>query len=83
MCMIRDQDDCEKFVYPFPMLDMVDLTMDEFGEEDDIDITPRNDQWNYPYNLLPSSDEDESTSVSVIVFIFVYLFYISMTNGKK
>jgi len=68
MCMIRDQDDCEKFVLPFLMLDVVDLTMEEFADEDDVDMTPRNDQWNYPYNLLPSSDEDES-SVSANGFL--------------
>jgi len=64
--MTRDQDDSEK-VYPFPF-DLIDLTMEELGEEIDIDIIPRNDQWNYPYNLLPSSDEDES-GISVITLI--------------
>jgi len=66
--MIRDQDDGDRIMYPFPLFDVIDLTMEEFGEIDEIDITPRNDQWNYPYNLLPSSDEDES-SISVIISI--------------
>jgi len=30
------------------------------GDDDDfIEITQRGDLWNYPYNLLPSSDEEE------------------------
>ncbi|XP_025205663.1 uncharacterized protein LOC112601973 [Melanaphis sacchari] len=65
MCMIRDNDDnCDKFVYPIHILDTIDLTMDELGDDDDfIEITPRGDLWNYPYNLLPSNDEGESASV--------------------
>lgn len=60
MCMKRENYDFERLVYPFPSFDFIDLTMDEFGEDDDImEITPQNDQWNYPYNLLPSSDEEE------------------------
>ncbi|XP_060849772.1 uncharacterized protein LOC132928862 [Rhopalosiphum padi] len=62
MCLIRDHDDnCERFVYPFNILDTIDLTLDEMGDDDDfIEITQRGDLWNYPYNLLPSSDEEET-----------------------
>uniref|UniRef100_A0A2S2PQB5 Uncharacterized protein n=1 Tax=Schizaphis graminum TaxID=13262 RepID=A0A2S2PQB5_SCHGA len=61
MCLIRDNDDnCERFVYPLHILDTIDLTIDEMGDDDDfIEITQRGDLWNYPYNLLPSSDEEE------------------------
>lgn len=61
MCLKRDNDDnCDKFLYPFPIMDTIDLTIDELGDDDDfVEITPRVDQWNYPYNLLPSSDEEE------------------------
>ncbi|XP_026807977.1 uncharacterized protein LOC113550389 [Rhopalosiphum maidis] len=61
MCLIRDNDDnCERFVYPLHILDTIDLTLDEMGDDDDfIEITQRGDLWNYPYNLLPSSDEEE------------------------
>jgi len=48
-------------IYPWPQIDFIDLTMDDLAEEEGnaVDNTPRNDQWNYPYNLLPSSDEEE------------------------
>jgi len=45
-------------------MDTIDLTIDELGDDDDfVEITPRVDQWNYPYNLLPSSDEEEPVIV--------------------
>lgn len=61
MCLKRDNDDsCDKLLYQFPILDTIDLTIDELGDDDDfVEITPPVDQWNYPYNLLPSSDEEE------------------------
>jgi hypothetical protein len=63
--MIRDNDDnCGRFVYPFNILDNIDLTLDEMGDDDDfIEITQRGDLWNYPYNLLPSSDEEETVII--------------------
>lgn len=65
MCMKREQenDDFDKLVYPFPIFDFIDLTMDELGDDDDAEITPRNDQWNYPYNLLPSNDDEEPVTI--------------------
>jgi len=65
MCLKRDNDDnCDKFLYPFPVLDIIDLTIDELGDDDDfVEITTRVDQLNYPYNLLPSSDEEEPVIV--------------------
>lgn len=62
MCMKREND-FDKLVYPFPIFDFIDLTMDEFGGDNDAEITTLNDQWNYPYNLLPSSDEEEAVII--------------------
>lgn len=69
MCMKREDDDIDKSGYPFPIMDFIDLTLEEFGNEDVIEMTPRNDQLNYPYNLLPSSDEDEPVMLLYIISI--------------
>ncbi|CAH1737112.1 unnamed protein product [Aphis gossypii] len=71
MCMIRDNDEnCDRFVYPLHILDTmetIDLTMDDLADDDDfVEITQRGDLWNYPYNLLPSTDEEEPARGSVI-----------------
>lgn len=72
MCMRRENND-ESERYPFPIFDFIDLTMDEIGD-DDTNITPQNDQWNYPYNLLPSSDEDEPVITKQILLLCTFLF---------
>ena len=57
MCIRRDedlnlQDVCNSW--------FIDLTIEDLVEiEESIENIPQNDQWNYPYNLLPSSDEEE------------------------
>lgn len=66
--MIRDNDEnCDRFVYPLLILntmDTIDLTMDDLADDDDfVEITQRGDLWNYPYNLLPSTDEEEPVIV--------------------
>lgn len=68
MCMIRDNDEnCDRFVYPLHILnamETIDLTMDDLADDDDfVEITQRGDLWNYPYNLLPSTDEEEPVIV--------------------
>lgn len=71
MCLKRDND--EKFKYPFPILDTIDLTLDELVDNDEVlEITSRLDHWN-SYNLLPSSDEEESE--------IVFIDHIENTNG--
>lgn len=35
MCMKRDPDDSDRLVYPFPLFDFIDLTMDELGGDGD------------------------------------------------
>ncbi|XP_050532323.1 uncharacterized protein LOC126900544 isoform X2 [Daktulosphaira vitifoliae] len=68
MCMKREHEDYDKSGFPFPLFDIIDLTMEEIREADDIiEMMPTNDQWNYPYNLLPSSDDDETASGFVLV----------------
>jgi len=66
MCMKREYDGSDRLLYPFPLFDFIDLTMEDFVEENSIEMTPRNDQWNYPYNLLPSSDEEEPEVLLII-----------------
>jgi len=45
-------------------MDTIDLTMDDLADDDDfVEITQRGDLWNYPYNLLPSTDEEEPVIV--------------------
>lgn len=65
MCRRRERP--ERMIYPFPQIDFIDLTMDDLAEDEGnaVDNTPRNDQWNYPYNLLPSSDEEEQEANTV------------------
>lgn len=64
MCMKRESDDCVRVMYPFPMFDFVDLTMDDLLADDNgiIEITPID----YPYDLLPSEEE---VSVQNIVYL--------------
>jgi len=66
--MKRNNDEFDKLVYPFQILDIIDLTVEELRDDDDfMEITPRVDQWNYPYNLLPSSDEEEPVIVQYML----------------
>ncbi|XP_025409602.1 uncharacterized protein LOC112683002 [Sipha flava] len=74
MCMKRDLDDSDRPLFPFPLFDFVDLTMDELaGDVDEVDAdssiddddddelaTPARDMRNYPYNLLPSMQMNDN-----------------------
>lgn len=62
MCMKR-QDDVDRFEFPFPMSDFIDLTAEDIGDDDIHEMIQRTDEWNYPYNLLPSADGDEPVNI--------------------
>lgn len=60
--MCRKRECPERIIYPFPQIDVIDLTMDELADDENgtVDNILRNDQWiHHPYNFLPSSDEEE------------------------
>lgn len=80
MCMIRDNDEtCEKLLSRFQIRQTINFPIDELGElidfnlenlmddNDFVEITQRVDQLNYPYNLLPSSDEEEPVIASYML----------------
>ncbi|VVC32724.1 Hypothetical protein CINCED_3A013172 [Cinara cedri] len=59
MCIQRDKDDPGDIVFPYPLLEFIDLTELTEDEVLNINLNDRNEaNWN-PYNPLPSSDEDE------------------------
>lgn len=73
MCRKREYDDRDRLVCPWPMVELIDLTVDEFAEDEfdgfiDVNILPMNENWNYPYNLLPSNDEEEP--VNSIIYAY-------------
>jgi hypothetical protein len=78
--MKRDLDDSDRPLFPFPLFDFVDLTMDELaGDVDEVDAdssiddddddelaTPARDMRNYPYNLLPSMQMNDNENPVII-----------------
>lgn len=56
MCMKRDEDYNLREMYASWVIDVV---MEDLVDIEDSFENPINEQWNYPYNLLPSSDEED------------------------